>query len=126
MNQPYLVFVPSSGVEPDVVVKLLDQIAQLVNRTSKGIWLHENLKRNHTDDDPNFKLAPNTDDAGERKSVSDLIFGFEMTSASHELEEDKNAQGIPTHWEYRYPRGPNDKGNKKKIKEADVEVCGAW
>lgn len=65
-------------------MKLLDQIAKLVNRTSKGIWVHENLKRNHTDGDPDFKLTPNTDDTRERKRISDLIFKFEMISASHE------------------------------------------
>ncbi|KAF4634863.1 hypothetical protein G7Y89_g3240 [Cudoniella acicularis] len=59
--------------DSNVVVKLLDQIAKLVNHTSRGIWVHENLKRNHTDIHPDFKLAPNTDDTGERKRISDLI-----------------------------------------------------
>lgn len=100
-------------------MKLLDQIAILVNRTSKGIWVHENLKRNHTDVDPNFHLEPSTDK--ERERISDLILKFETISAYHKPEEDTDGKWILTHWEYRYPRGPNDKGNIK-IEEADAEA----
>ena len=73
-------------------MKPLDHIAILGNRISKGIWAHENLKRNHTDVDPNFHLEPSTDKEKER--ISDLVLKFETIFASHKPEGDTQTRKL--------------------------------